>query len=562
MEYWSRLPNEIRHMIWVIVAENCTYDPSRPSVRAGYAAVDQQWQRYFEPLIFSAIVVDNDRVHDMNEIITKHPVRRKAVKHIWLKVKLAEYDCGESEVPESAETKKLNEIYLTDTLWNLLSVMAAWRRPRPGLYRGILEEGITLDIAVFSPSDCKHTFRDFRLCPDYPLQSRDPALMDFVVSPAKFLRTHRHSRKTFGLKEPVDDHDCRGWNRVPVLGESIGAIARITGERPLNLDFSDFSFHSERRFPELPVVSQLVLRRQFYRSVAPNVLSKLLDESFTCLTAFSHEQFPDGFGGHNHGIFGTDYVDFLCGHRRRGEIFPAPNLGRTERGSPLPKSLTALIVFQDSDLRLGHRGRAICLDFPNTEAICDSLRCLDLQKIALSHIVSAEGFLADYTIPKLQSGFLHQTISQVSNRCMFVWPELKHIALTSDTFANHPGHLSSVVDLAVKMLIALEFMPKVEIFEIWSENKDNRLVLQFLRAPGGPGCITLLGEQPIGMSVILGVQSALDTVFNNAEGPIPALTVSGGIGRDMLDHHALRCMVLEPISAFQREVERHARRNA
>ena len=43
------------------------------------------------------------------------------------------------------------------------------------------------------------------------------------------------------------------------------------------------------RFPRVEAVTELVVRRQYYRDIAPGVFSKLLKESFTSLQKFRYE---------------------------------------------------------------------------------------------------------------------------------------------------------------------------------------------------------------------------------------------------------------------------------
>ena len=76
-----------------------------PYARAGYATVDREWQRFFEPLNFRRLVVDQDRLDDLDKFTAKG-YRRCFVEHIWLRVRLDEYDCVVCQVQEDVATMK------------------------------------------------------------------------------------------------------------------------------------------------------------------------------------------------------------------------------------------------------------------------------------------------------------------------------------------------------------------------------------------------------------------------------------------------------------------------
>ena len=98
MGSWRQLPAEIRRMIYEFVEKNHNYK-TEPLARAGYASVCREWQCFFEPLNFQRLVVDQDGLNNFDKF-TKG-LRQGFVKHVWLRVRLDEYDCSACSVPEA-----------------------------------------------------------------------------------------------------------------------------------------------------------------------------------------------------------------------------------------------------------------------------------------------------------------------------------------------------------------------------------------------------------------------------------------------------------------------------
>lgn len=104
-QYWSRLPAEIRLIILDMVAEDYRFHCSEPHVRAGYATVCREWQPVFEQRNFQRLTIDQERVCQMEKIMGKNG-RRDYLEHIFLRVRLDEYDCTVCQFKEDEKTKK------------------------------------------------------------------------------------------------------------------------------------------------------------------------------------------------------------------------------------------------------------------------------------------------------------------------------------------------------------------------------------------------------------------------------------------------------------------------
>lgn len=135
-----------------------------------------------------------------------------------------------------------------------------------------------MELGVYSPSDCKHTFRDFHLEKNYPYQEFSD--IERRVDAYK-LRIDR-----LGLDTLNDLY--HGW----VNGLSLGSKQRVMGTSTIKDDPPGLSIYPYT-FPKVEIVTGLVTRLQFYQKIVAKSLGKLLRETFTCLQPFCHEAWHD-----------------------------------------------------------------------------------------------------------------------------------------------------------------------------------------------------------------------------------------------------------------------------
>jgi hypothetical protein len=102
MGCWRRLPAEIRPMILEMVAEDYRFKSEHYTL-AGYARVCREWQPVFEKRNFQRLVLDQERISDLEQVMgTKQ--RRDCLKHLFLRVKLNDYDCTVCKSKEDYRT--------------------------------------------------------------------------------------------------------------------------------------------------------------------------------------------------------------------------------------------------------------------------------------------------------------------------------------------------------------------------------------------------------------------------------------------------------------------------
>ena len=78
-------------MILEMVAEDYRFK-SEPYARAGYARVCREWQPVFEQRNFQRLVLDQERIADLEQIMGTGQ-RRDYLRHLFLRVRLNDYDC-------------------------------------------------------------------------------------------------------------------------------------------------------------------------------------------------------------------------------------------------------------------------------------------------------------------------------------------------------------------------------------------------------------------------------------------------------------------------------------
>ena len=104
MGRWRRLPAEIRSMILEMVAEDYRFKSEQYAL-AGYASVCREWQPVFEQRSFQRLVLDQERISDLEQLVGTGQ-RRDYLKHLFLRVRLNDYDCTVCKSKEDKGTIK------------------------------------------------------------------------------------------------------------------------------------------------------------------------------------------------------------------------------------------------------------------------------------------------------------------------------------------------------------------------------------------------------------------------------------------------------------------------
>lgn len=105
MTGWHQLPRELRWLIFDSITKDYTRKLD-PLARVSYVTVCREWQLVFERETFSQLVLDQDRLQDLDNFVTYNERRRYSVKILFLRIKLEEYNCSVCESLEDDDTIK------------------------------------------------------------------------------------------------------------------------------------------------------------------------------------------------------------------------------------------------------------------------------------------------------------------------------------------------------------------------------------------------------------------------------------------------------------------------
>ncbi|KAH7358069.1 F-box domain-containing protein [Plectosphaerella cucumerina] len=237
---WPALPMEIR---WQI----------RDYIRT----LVSDWPDHHPPLPQLPLVC-----REWNECRNKE--RRKVVRYIVLRIRLPEYSCPACDEEEDDITAYTNDSIFMDTIRRFVSIVSNWNR-----------SFFTLDLGVYSPSDGKHGFRDFRLCQDYHYG----ATSDMYKQHALMLRK--------SMAADDDKRTCPGWNRLckglaPCMAAKKRLLSTIGDPRRPHFSTLCVQENEDYGYPELKAVAEacavrsLVIRRHYYRQLSPQLLGSLI----------------------------------------------------------------------------------------------------------------------------------------------------------------------------------------------------------------------------------------------------------------------------------------------
>ncbi|OBT73087.1 hypothetical protein VF21_07606 [Pseudogymnoascus sp. 05NY08] len=426
MARWTNLPAEVRMMIFGIVVKDYRFR-SDGYARAGYASVCRD-------------DVDQDRIGDFERIMgnetTKY--RRDYLEHLFLRIKFDDYDCSVCQLKEDDETmRNNNEVFFT-ALCNLLSILSKWNRNRR-------QNWLTLELGAYSPGDCKHTFRDFHPQENYPYQEYN----DVEPQPgASIQRIERLGRDTL-------DDPYHGWVNGQQEGLSLGSKQRIMGTLAID-NLPKPSIHPYT-FPKVEIITNLFIRRQFYRKIAAKSLDKLLRESFTSLKWFRHETWHD-VDPQQQLRFEKDYKRLLL--------------------NGIPRNLRRLSIFENYNKRLHpeHFNQFTHLEQYTRRANPSLGKALSkssrlLISLTVSFLVDAVDFFASFQP------------TNNPNVNVIPWENLENLALTSRLL--HPmTAYRKINEMLAAAGRAAASMPKLKIMEIWNGGRGHACVFRYTNIDG------------------------------------------------------------------------------
>ena len=185
-----------------------------------------------------------------------------------------------------ADLATRNDIVFTRALRKLTESLSSWERT--------LHTSLLIELGAYSPSDCKHTFRDFRLTEQYPhhckypisvyeMKRLDRCPQRLDLSREVMLQSYKAYLASIPRRTTRSQY-CPGWAHAQQGEPSLGARRRLLGTVGHPMHQRDW------KFAAVEAVDELRIRRHFYRNISARILGRLLEESFTRIRIFTHEK--------------------------------------------------------------------------------------------------------------------------------------------------------------------------------------------------------------------------------------------------------------------------------
>lgn len=245
------LPTEIKNAILQsLIDDGCKV--------ARFATVSPGWQEIIEKHNFTNIRLTQWRISDLNRMTQRNRAR---IKSIWFWVELEQYDCMtcsrlylSNEI--DAATRRRTDILIMNALEDLFVALSSWTN-----------EGLTLDISIYSESDARHSLKHLTCEPDLASEEGNASREKELTKIARGMRSDRH-RKGGRVKQML------------LLDHGI----EKTFANIMSMHFSGHSLEAaqERRhqwwqkLPQVPAVTRLLLRQQTQRRWHLDTVAKML----------------------------------------------------------------------------------------------------------------------------------------------------------------------------------------------------------------------------------------------------------------------------------------------
>lgn len=324
---------------------------------------------------------------------------------------------------------------------------------------------MTLEVCAFSPSDTKHHFKDFRLESTYPYVSREDLPRGRGIFAAyKANRAARNDR----LKDKK-----HGWlNGSHLRRPNLGSRKRLLGTSSLAFDFSEFTLRrgwTERVLPKVPLVTNFLIRRQYYRIISTSAVQKILTESLTHIQSWRWERWRDLDPGHYRSFKkGLSY----CSTRSMFQVNAIWLDLNFYLKNKLPHSLKHLAIYLDATTTMHGEGLTRASPLLGHRLAWISHLRIEFQVIAVSFVVDAGdffdrfGFLNDNgAIPAPDDVAYWRSVDESYSKIQ--WRSLKRLALTSR--ALRQGNKAEINRLlGVVARVVLHCMPQIEVIELWN----------------------------------------------------------------------------------------------
>lgn len=436
-----------------------------------YAQVSHEWRVFVERSTFCRLVLSSGDIDAFHALIA----RRRAdvhlqvpIRHIWLRLVLAEYNCPDCQRPENSVEAAANDNMFTEAMRKLLQALALLG---PG-------RGLTLEFSAHSPSDSAHFFKSwYQLRPDYPHFATPEEHFNYVNRAKEYL--------------PTDDeaHGYGGGNRRARWIRDIGYGSRRQHGyaqrlvRPLKFDTTQYA----SRLPKARCVTDLLIRRQYFRDIETSSLSYLL-RSLPSLQGFRRENWRRFRAERRNDAASYGFpVDLESLDALKKRPFP---LLLTSR---LPRGLTHLQLFEDFDAQLYGQVDVYAPRVPRIKRLLFALErwTPNLQVLAVSFLTEAIdvfGLRCSYLLELPDGTIWDEATRQTAiDEGTYYFPAMEFVVLTSQEHLR-PDQTRSKTNAFLRAAAAVALkMPKLKTMELWNCGEGQAAVFRYEAAdPSGP----------------------------------------------------------------------------
>ncbi|TLD19110.1 hypothetical protein PspLS_09890 [Pyricularia sp. CBS 133598] len=400
-------------------------------LRPGYgalASVCRRWRNIFEPAMFRHLTLRAADLQFLNLVVQEH--RRHLVTHIWFIVEFPTYSSYSSEINPQEPLDNIPSYFFWQGINSLFQELCQWSAP---FARG--DEGITLELSMWSPSDNRYSFQDIDFGEGDCLRSFPNIEDDF-------------QRHTFPLHAPP-----HGW----VQGSRFRSATRMEWQKIRHFIY----LHDEIDIGMLSVVAVtgLLLRRQtradLHVSAYQAICSRLPNLAQVHLEMWQEWEAP--------------------------RIMDKTRELRTLVETAFPYSLERATLLYDTS-------EAIRDEYENELTMpLQKLRnelayeliyfSLSLKSFVCSFVITADEFLDHYLY---STHFYDQALSprQVEIARVIKWNYLQQFIMTSPSL--QPGApVSKITQLVYSAGLAALDMPFVRKFQLWHGGDDHASLLSF-----------------------------------------------------------------------------------
>ncbi|KAM0205772.1 hypothetical protein ACHAQI_008773 [Fusarium lateritium] len=412
MPDWNSLPLCIREDILEYVT---THERI-----AQYSTVSEEWRCAVEEKTFRRIRIDtpvlaslpyaNPNLRFLNGLRKR---QRGLVRHIWLNIALQRYNCPDCCRKEFAVERNINARIMEIAIVDLFTVLVGWEHT---------EEGLTLEINAYSPSDSNHWFQGWYFgAPgeERTLASWSPSIEP--EQPPQFRR--RHPICEDGLRRPFET--CAIYLRD---------------------------------LPMVDAVTKFLIRRQCRRQFNPDVLFRIW-KRLPCLEHIMHEAWRPW--GNVSWYAWDDYFgkalchDLLLSSVKRITVFEDFNsqhqfLLKQHR---LMNQMLEGVPLNSEEWTVRSGGRSLAESFAK--------KSKDLEHLSVAFVIDAVHFF-DACEPEWR------------------WDELRSLTLTSKSLSKgmQPGQVHPLLQAAARAALG---MPKLEGLTLWAGNMGEACAFTYRR---------------------------------------------------------------------------------